>query len=95
VFLNFIDDESGRWILFIVLAIFNFLAWIFVFFFVPETIGKTTRQNLKTMIGKEALDRHRKRLRKEYNIKDVDVHTKNKVVKDDLNNEREPYKLQT
>lgn len=47
VFLNILDDDTGKWMLFIVLGVMALLAWLFVFFFIPETIGKSVRDNLE------------------------------------------------
>ena len=55
VFLTILNDPNGRWILFIFLAAFATLAWLFVFFLLPDTIGKSTKENLETLIGKEKL----------------------------------------
>lgn len=43
VFLNILDDPTGKWTLFIILGVFGLLAFLFVLFFVPETVGKTTK----------------------------------------------------
>lgn len=55
VFLTILNDKDGRWILFIVLSAFALLAWLFVYFFVPETMGKSVKENLEELIGKDNL----------------------------------------
>lgn len=94
VFLNILDDDTGKWMIFIVLGVMGFLAWLFVFFFIPETIGKSVRANLEEIIGVEALNRKRAEMRRVYGIKDVDVEAKSDVVKKDVEADREQYKLQ-
>lgn len=39
IFLNILDDELGRWIIFLILAALSGCCFFFVLFFVPETIG--------------------------------------------------------
>lgn len=63
VFLTILNDPEGKWILFLVLAIFALLAFLFALFLLPETIGKSTKQNLEELIGKEKLREKRKDLR--------------------------------
>lgn len=63
VFLTILNDPDGRWILFIVLACFALLAFLFVFFFVPETVGKSCKDNLEGLIGKQELREKRREIR--------------------------------
>jgi hypothetical protein len=41
-----------------------------VFFLVPETVFQNTKENLEMLIGKEKMKEARKRVRKEYGVKD-------------------------
>jgi len=72
VFLDFLDDAQGKWYVFLILAFNAALALIFVYFCVPETIGKSIKENLIEIIGPE-YKREQVRMRKEYEIKFVDV----------------------
>merc|ERR1719327_1769622 len=72
VFLDFLDDPQGKWYVFLILAFNAALALIFVYFCVPETIGKSIKENLIEIIGPE-YKREQVRMRKEYEIKFVDV----------------------
>jgi len=84
VFLTILNDKDGRWILFICLSIVALFAWLFVFFFVPETMGKTVKENLEELIGQEKLREKRRELRKKYGIKDAFAHTKVEVIQEDV-----------
>lgn len=94
IFLNILDDDTGKWAVFCGLAGFCLLAGLYVYFLIPETINKTVKENLEVIIGKEALDRKRAEMRREFGIKDVDVASKSVVVKKDIEGQREPYRLQ-
>lgn len=72
-FLDALEDPAGRWIVFLIFAAFVGLAILFVIFVVPETVGKSPRQNLAALLGDEVLREQRKILRKEYDIVDVEV----------------------
>lgn len=72
-FLDALDDPQGRWIVFLVLAIMVALALLFIIFLVPETIGKSAKENLKNLMGEDFVRDQRKKLRKEYQILDVEV----------------------
>lgn len=84
VFLTILNDADGRWVLFIVLACFALLAFLFVFFLVPETVFQNTKENLEMILGKEAFTEARRRVRKEHGIKDPCANTKSKVITEDL-----------
>lgn len=73
VFLTILDDHDGRWYIFIILGVWSIITLIFVAFFLPETIGRSVKDNLENLIGKKALDKKRSQLRREYGIKDLDV----------------------
>lgn len=92
VFLTVLDDENGRWYVFIILGSFCLFTIIFIAIFVPETIGKSVKDNLTELIGREALNRKRSQLRREYGIKDLDVASRSKAIKDGVNSKREPYR---
>jgi len=51
VFLDFLDNPQGKWYVFLILAFNTVLAYLFVMFFVPETIGKSVKENLIEIIG--------------------------------------------
>lgn len=55
VFLNILDDPDGRWIIFVIVAVFALIALLFVGFCVPETVGKSVHENLCQLIGEEEL----------------------------------------
>lgn len=59
IFLNISDDPQGRWVIFLILGAFVAVAYVFVWLVLPETIGKTVKENLEEIIGKEALDKKR------------------------------------
>lgn len=77
--------------IFLVFAAMVALAMLFVIFFVPETVGKSPRQNLAEMLGKEVMHTQRKILRKEYDIIDVEVQNPN--VKEDFEKKKNAYKM--
>jgi hypothetical protein len=54
-FLDALEDPAGRWIVFLVFAGFVALAILFVIFAVPETVGKSTRENLTELLGRDFL----------------------------------------
>lgn len=91
VFLTILDDENGRWYVFLILAGFGLLTILFVVFLVPETMGKTVKENLETIIGKDTLNRKRSELRREFGIKDVDVASKSVAVKKSVQGKKEAY----
>lgn len=84
VFLTILNDPDGRWILFIVLSCIALLAFLFVFFFVPETVFGSTKENLELLIGKDKLRLKRKELRKKYGILDVDANSRSEVLREDI-----------
>lgn len=94
VFLTVLDDDDGRWVIFLVLGAFALLAWLFVFFFVPETINKEIKTNLEELIGEEKLRDARRELRERWGIKDVDANSKSKVMKDGVTFKQNAYKSQ-
>lgn len=53
IFLNILDDENGRWVIFIILAAIGLLALGFVLLFVPETVGKSIKENLEEILGED------------------------------------------
>jgi len=73
VFLNAIDDENGRWIIFIVLACLSFLAYLFVMTCVPDTSGKDVREMLRIILGQEKYDQMERDLHKEHDILYSDI----------------------
>lgn len=77
--------------IFLVFAAFVALAILFVIFLVPETVGKSPRQNLAEMLGKEVMHTQRKLLRKEYDIIDVEVRHPN--VNEDFEKKKMAYKM--
>jgi SP family myo-inositol transporter-like MFS transporter 13 len=56
IFLNILDDPDGKWYLFLILAAVAFFAILFVWLCIPETVGKSVKENLEVIIGREALD---------------------------------------
>jgi len=92
VFLTILDDKDGKWYIFIILGSFCLFTLIFVAVFVPETIGNSVKDNLTMLIGKEALDRKRSQLRREYGIKDLDVASRSQAIKKGVNSKKEPYR---
>jgi len=94
IFLNIVDDPTGRWAVFLVLAAFTAVAIVFVWLFLPETIGKSTKDNLEAIIGKADLDKKRFELRKDFGIKDIDVQAKSEVLKKDVNEIKSKYRFQ-
>lgn len=80
VFLTILNDQEGKWVIFIVLACIAFLAYLFVFFLVPETIFQNTKENLEMIIGKEKLAEARRRVRKDHGVKDPYFNSKSKVI---------------
>jgi len=90
-FLDALEDPQWRWMIFLLFACFVLLAILFVIFLVPETVGKSPRQNLALMMGKEVLHEQRKILRKEYDI--IDVEVQNPVVREDFEKKKQAYKM--
>lgn len=72
-FLDALEDPVGRWVVFLVFAVMVALAILFVALCVPETVGKSTRSNLAEMLGKDYIHKQTKKLRKEYDIIDIEV----------------------
>lgn len=52
-FLDFLDNSQGKWYVFLILAFNVVLAYLFVTLCVPETIGKSIKENLMEIIGPE------------------------------------------
>lgn len=55
VFLQFLDNDNnnaGKVYSFVILGIFGLLAWLFVFYLLPETANKPIREILKAILGK-------------------------------------------
>jgi len=73
LFLDALEDPVGKWVVFLVFAGMVLLAFVFVAIFVPETVGKSTRQNLNDMLGKNFIHKQTKSLRKEFDIIDIEV----------------------
>lgn len=71
VFLDLLDDSEGRWYLWIILGSVAIIIMIFVIFFVPDTSGKSPRENLIEMLGEEYIETE-KELIKEYDLRDPD-----------------------
>ena len=55
LFLSGTESDSGKTYTFVILALFCVVAFIFVYFMVPETAGKTIEENVFNIIG---LDLH-------------------------------------
>lgn len=51
IFLIFLDTQLGSVLCFVVLAIFAALAWVFVYFLVPETANRTIDDILVAILG--------------------------------------------
>lgn len=51
IFLIFLDTQLGSVLCFVVLAIFAALAWVFVYFLVPETANRTIDDILIAILG--------------------------------------------
>jgi len=90
-FLDILDDPQGRWIVFLVLAGNTALAILFVIFVVPETIGKSAKENLNDMLGKEYLHKQRKILRKQFDILDIEI--KVPEILADMDKKKNAYKM--
>jgi len=71
-FLDFLDNSQGKWYVFLILAFNTVLAALFVYFIVPETIGKTIKENLLEIIGPD-YKKQQVKMRKDYDIKYVNV----------------------
>ena len=54
VFLTSMETDEGKVYTFDILAGFAIFAWIFVYFLVPETAGKTIPENVKAIIGDDS-----------------------------------------
>jgi len=75
----------------LVLAGNTALAILFVIFVVPETIGKSAKENLNEMLGKEYLHKQRKILRKQYDILDIEI--KVPEILADMDKKKNAYKM--
>ena len=53
IFLTVMDSDSGKVYAFLILAAFCVLAWVFTYFFVPETAGKPIEENIYNIIGED------------------------------------------
>lgn len=53
VFLTSMESDPGKVFTFDILAFFSMLAFIFVYFWVPETANKTISQNINSIVGEE------------------------------------------
>lgn len=53
VFLSAMETDEGKVYTFLILALFSFIAFLFVCFCVPETAGKRVSENIKNIIGDE------------------------------------------
>lgn len=65
IFLNILDDPLGRWLVFIILAALTAGCFIFVWLFVPETIGKSVMENLTDIQGEDWVKERRSKLKKD------------------------------
>ena len=65
IFLNVLDDDTGRWVIFLIMAVLCIFAFLFVMFMVPDTIGNSVMENLVDMLGDEWVTAQKKRLKKE------------------------------
>merc|ERR1711937_343083 len=72
-FLDALEDPMWKWVIFLFFAGMVVLCILFVAIFVPETVGKSTRQNLVDLVGKDTIHKQTKKLRKEYDIIDMEV----------------------
>jgi hypothetical protein len=88
VFLDFLDNPQGKWYVFIILAFNVALAFLFVMLCVPETIGKSVKENLMEIIGPD-YKRQQVKMRKEYEIKFVKVKTER--IQEDLDARKDTY----
>jgi len=70
-FLDIIDDDVGRYVMFIVFAIIGLIAWLYTFFYLPETVDNTVKGNLELLYGKDELVKMRNKLTREYGLKDI------------------------
>ena len=68
-FLNGLEDPQGKWIIFLILAANSVLFIIFVYFFVPESSGKSVRANLINFIGEDKLNKSANELKTLYDIR--------------------------
>ena len=87
-FLDFLDDPQGKWYVFLILAFNVVLAYLFVTLCVPETINKTIKENLIQIIGPE-YKKQQVKMRKEYNIKFVNV--KNERIQAEIDSRKDTY----
>jgi hypothetical protein len=89
--LDFLDDAQGKWYVFLILAFNTVLAYLFVWFFVPETIGKNIKENLLEILGQENPDYRRQqvKMRKDYEIKFVSV--KNERIQAEIDARADTY----
>lgn len=55
VFLTSMESDAGKVYTFAVLAGFAILAFVFIYFLVPETAGKKITENIKNIIGEEEI----------------------------------------
>lgn len=93
VFLNILDDPKGRWILFIVLAVFSGLAFLFVWLVLPETAHSSVKQNLETLIGEKELRERRREIQgREQIISEIDL-IKSPRIRNELMLKQNNYKL--
>lgn len=53
VFLTSMESEGGKVYTFLILAFFAVLAFIFIYFLLPETAGKKISENIKAILGEK------------------------------------------
>ena len=53
VFLSIVSTNPGKIGAFLLLAFFNVMAIIFIYYRLPETKGKSIRENVRTIVGKK------------------------------------------
>lgn len=56
LFLTSMETDAGKVYTFLILAGFTLLAFLFVFFMVPETAGKTIEENIRTILNRDEVD---------------------------------------